>query len=226
MGQMAAAITHELNQPLTAVNSYLSGIARLLSATDNLPSVTDGLAKAREQNARAGDIVRRLRDLVVKRETNRRIENINQILDQTLGLALVDAKVRGVRTTVLLAPDLKPVLVDKIQIGQVIINVVRNAIEAMEGAADRSLAISTTVGPDLGWIEVKIADSGPGLSPQIKERLFQPFVTTKAAGMGIGLSICRDIIDTHGGTLVAEPNEPNGTVFVIRLPVADTTESV
>jgi len=222
MGQMAAAITHELNQPLSAVNSYLSGVARLLSGTDNPPSVAEGLSKAREQTTRAGEIVRRLRDLAAKRETDRRIENINEIVEQTLGLALVDVKVRGVKTRVLLSPDLNPVLVDKIQIGQVILNIARNAVEAMESTAERSLTISTTPDPYSHGIEVRIADTGLGLSPEIKERLFQPFVTTKDKGMGLGLSICRNIIDSHGGSLSAEPNDPNGTVFLIRLPNGDS----
>ncbi|MGP0090304.1 MAG: PAS domain S-box protein [Xanthobacteraceae bacterium] len=226
MGQMAAAITHELNQPLGAVNNYLSGLARLLSATDTAASVTDGLCKAREQTTRAGEIVRRMRDLAVKGETARQVEDINDVLEHTLRLALIDAKVRGVKTRIMLAPSPNPVLVDKIQIGQVILNIIRNAIEAMEGAAERSLTISTATDPDSRGIEMRIADTGPGLSPQIKERLFQPFVTTKDKGMGIGLSICHGIIDGHGGSLSAEPNEPSGTIFVIRLPGSDTAEAV
>jgi two-component system, LuxR family, sensor kinase FixL len=226
MGQMAAAIAHELNQPLSAVNSYLSGIARLISETDDPAHIADALGKAREQNTRAGEIVRRLRDLVVKRDTNRRIESINEIVEQTLGLALVDAKLRGVKTRVLLAPDLRLVLVDKIQIGQVVLNIVRNAIEAMEGSLECNLTISTATDPDLNWVAVKIADTGPGLSSKIKERLFHPFVTTKDKGMGIGLSICHDIVESHGGSLAAESNEPNGTIFVIRLPSGDTAETV
>lgn len=226
LGQMAAAISHELNQPLTAVDNYLSGLTRLLSTTDVDPSVTDALNKARQQNQRSGEIARQLRDLAGKRETTRRLESINEILEETLGLALVDAKVRGVRTAVLLAPDLGPVFVDKIQISQVIINIIRNAIEAMDGAVERNLTISTGASPDRHGIEIRIADTGPGLSPQIKERLFQPFVTTKDNGMGLGLSICHDIIDSHGGSLSAELNDPQGTIFLIRLPDADTPISV
>ena len=123
--------------------------------------------------------------------------------------------------SVVVAPDLKPVLVDRIQIAQVVINIVRNAIEAMEGAHERSLAISVTADSNSNGIEMRIADTGPGLSPLVKERMFQPFITTKDRGMGLGLSICRDIVDGHGGSLSAEPNKPNGTIFVIRLPSAD-----
>jgi len=226
MGQMAAAITHELNQPLGAVNNYLSGLTRLLSATDTPANVTDGLCKAREQTTRAGEIVRRMRDLAVRGETARQVEDINDVLEQTLSLALIDAKVRGVKTRILLAPDPNPVLVDKVQIGQVILNIIRNAIEAMEGTGERSLTISTAIDPDSHGIEIRIADTGSGLSPQIQDRLFQPFVTTKDKGMGLGLAICHGIIDSHGGRLSAEPNEPNGTIFVIRLPGSGAAEAV
>jgi two-component system, LuxR family, sensor kinase FixL len=226
MGQMAAAISHELNQPLTAVNNYLSGLAQLLSTTDVPTSIADAVRKAREQNKRAGQVVSGLRDLVLKRETTRRIESINDILEQTLGLALVDAKVRGVKARVLVAPDLKPVLVDKIQIGQVVINIVRNAIEAMEGTSECKLTISAATDPNSDGIEMRIADTGPGLSPLMRDQMFRPFVTTKDKGMGLGLSICRDIVDSHGGSLSAEPNKPNGTIFVIRLPSADNENAV
>jgi two-component system sensor kinase FixL len=225
MGQMATAITHELIQPLSAVSNYLSGVVRRLSATDFPASLLDALNEARKQNQRAGEIVRRMRDLAVKRESNRRAENINDIVEQTLGLALVDAGLRGVKTTLLLAPGLDPVLVDKIQISQVILNIVRNAIEAMDGIAERGLTISTAIDPGGQGIEMRIADTGPGLPSQVKERLFQPFVTTKIDGMGIGLSICRDIIDSHDGGLSARPNEPNGTIFLIRLPAVEVAKA-
>jgi two-component system sensor kinase FixL len=224
MGQMAAAISHELNQPLAAVDNYLSGLVRLLETIDVPASIGDAIRKAREQNRRAGQVVNRLRDLMLKRETARRAEPINDVLEQALGLALVDAKVRGVKTSVLVAPHLKPVLVDKIQIGQVIINIVRNAIEAMESAHERSLAISVAADSNTDGIEMRIADTGSGLSLLVKDQMFRPFVTTKDKGMGMGLSICRDIVHSHGGTLSAEPNKPNGTIFVIRLPSADSTK--
>jgi two-component system sensor kinase FixL len=163
---------------------------------------------------------------MLKRETARRAEPINDVLEQALGLALVDAKVRGVKTSVLVASHLKPVLVDKIQIGQVIINIVRNAIEAMESAHERSLAISVATDSNTDGIEMRIADTGPGLSPLVKDQMFRPFVTTKDKGMGMGLSICRDIVDSHGGTISVEPNRPNGTIFVIRLPSADSTKVI
>lgn len=163
MGQMAAAITHELNQPLGAVDSYLSGLARLLSATDTAPSVADGLSKAREQTTRAGEIARRMHDLAVTGETARQVEDINDVLEHTLRLALIDVKIRGITTRIMLAPVPTPVLVNRVQFGQVILNIIRNAIEAMAGAAERSLTISTATDPDSHAIEIRIADTGPGL---------------------------------------------------------------
>ena len=157
---------------------------------------------------------------MLKRETARQRENIDGLLQQTLGLALIDAKLRGVKTSVVVAPDLKQVLVDRNQIGQVIINIVRNALEAMLDSDERVLAISVADDPHSDAIEMRISDTGPGLSPLVAERLFQPFVTTKDKGMGLGLSICRDIVDSHGGTLSVEPNKPKGAIFVIRLPIA------
>ena len=220
MGQMTAAIAHELNQPLAAISNYLSGIDRLFSQTGPPENITNALAAARAQTTRAGEIIRRLRDFTIRKETARRLENINEIVEHTLRLALVDAKLREIEIRIALATDLSPVLVDKIQISQVVHNLVRNALEAMEGSTERVLTISTTLDPTLQLIRLGIADSGPGLPPEVKNRLFQPFVTTKEKGMGIGLSICYGIIESHGGSLSAEPNKPTGTIFCIHLPAA------
>jgi two-component system, LuxR family, sensor kinase FixL len=215
VGKMAAAISHELNQPLAAVDNYLSGIIRLLPTTEVQPIIVDAIRKAREQNKRAGEVIRRLRELMLRRETTRHLENVKDILEQILGFALVDVKIRGIKTKVFVAPDLQPVRVDKIQISQVVINIVRNAIEAMEVSNERSLTISVAMDSNSNSVEIRIADTGPGLSPLIKEQMFQPFVTTKAKGMGLGLSICRDIVQSHGGCLSAESNKPTGAIFVI-----------
>jgi two-component system sensor kinase FixL len=179
MGQMAAAITHELNQPLSAINNYLAGIARLLSDFAAPQNVAIALDKAREQTSRASEIMRRLRDLVVKRESALRVENLDELVEQILKLALVDASVRGVTTRVQLTPGVKKVLADKIQIGQVVLNIARNAIEAMEEhSSERILTISTGTDDLSQEVVVRISDTGPGLAPEVKAHLFQPFVTT------------------------------------------------
>jgi len=165
--------------------------------------------------------MRRLRDFAVRRESDLRVENIDEIVEQILKLALVDAAVRGVTARVQFAPGVKSILADKIQIGQVILNIARNAIEAMEEHfSERTLTISTGIDDLSQEVVVRISDTGPGLAPEVKARLFQPFVTTKDNGMGIGLSICHGIVQSHGGMLSVEPNDPNGTTFVIRLPKA------
>ena len=165
--------------------------------------------------------MRRLRDFAVRRESDLRVENIDEIVEQILKLALVDAAVRGVTARVQFAPGVKSILADKIQIGQVILNIARNAIEAMEEHfSERTLTISTGIDDLSQEVVVRISDTGPGLAPEVKARLFQPFVTTKDKGMGLGLSICYGIVQSHGGMLSVEPNEPSGTTFIIRLPKA------
>ena len=153
-----------------------------------------------------------MRDFVARGETERRVESIQKLIEEASALALVGAKELGVRVRFKFESTLDLVLADRVQIQQVMLNLLRNAIEAMSGSPRRELLISTElVGEDM--VEVKVADTGPGISPEIASRLFQPFVTTKSQGMGIGLSISRSIIESHGGQISAEPNVGGGTVF-------------
>lgn len=222
MGEMASSIAHELNQPLSAITNYVNGSATLL-ALDNpeLPRVRDALNRAAEQALRAGDIIKRLREFVAKGETDHHsLENPATMIEEAAALALVGAKEQGVRVTVRCNRDLHPIVVDKVQVQQVALNLIRNAVEAMDGSDPRELTI-TVRAKDRDMAVFSIADSGPGLQPEVAERLFQPFVTTKANGMGVGLSICRTIIEAHGGRIWAEPNEGGGTVFSFTLPFAE-----
>jgi two-component system sensor kinase FixL len=168
--------------------------------------------KAAEQSVRAGQIIRRLRDFVARGESERRVESVTKLVEEASALALVGAKDSGVRVRFRFDPNVDTVLGDKVQIQQVILNLMRNAIEAMEQSERRELTLSTEPGED-GTIIVKVADTGPGIAPEIASQLFQPFVTTKVHGMGVGLSISRTIIEAHGGRLSAEPNPGGGTVF-------------
>jgi two-component system sensor kinase FixL len=163
-------------------------------------------------------VIRHLRQFVRKGEADRRDHSLNKLVEEALGLALVGARQSGVRVALYLDPYLPSVLVDNVQIQQVMLNLVRNAVEAMQAVETRELSITTRALPD-GIAEVLIADSGPGIPPEIAERLFQPFVTTKASGMGLGLSICRDIIESHHGQLSAAPNPSGGAVFRMILPL-------
>jgi two-component system, LuxR family, sensor kinase FixL len=218
MGEMASTLAHELNQPLTAVASYLNGCRRLLAATESVQNLMlrDAIDRAAEQALRAGHIIRRMRQFVARGESERQIENLAQLIEEASALALVGIKEAGVRVSFVFDPRATFVLADKIQIQQVILNLVRNAIEAMQETTRRELTIATVEQPD-GMAEISIADTGPGIAPEIALQLFQPFVTTKTQGMGVGLSISRTIVEAHGGRLWAEPNPSGGTIFGLTL---------
>jgi len=220
MGQMASAIAHEVNQPLTAATNYL-GAGQLLLARDNRPATDRARGvfdKAAEQVERATQLVRRLREFGRKGESERRPEPIGKLIDEAAALALIGARDSGIKVQLRMAPQLPDVSVDRIQIQQVVVNLIRNAVEAMESER-RELTVSAAPNGE-GGIAIRVADTGPGLAPEVAERLFQPFLTTKPQGMGIGLSICRSIIEEHGGELRAEPNPGGGTVFAFSLPTA------
>jgi two-component system sensor kinase FixL len=178
--------------------------------------VRDAMDKAAEQSLRAGQIIRRLRDFVSRGESERRVESTQKLIEEASALALVGAKEHGVRVRFNFDPAIDLVLADKVQIQQVILNLMRNAIEAMDQSERRELVISTRpVGDSMA--EISVADTGPGISPEIAEQLFQPFVTTKAHGMGVGLSISRTIVEAHGGQIATEPNPGGGTIFRLSL---------
>jgi two-component system sensor kinase FixL len=218
VGHMAAALAHELNQPLTAISNYVSGIRRLLATTAN-QQVNEALARAAEQTERAGDVVQRLRDFVVKGESRKQLMDVNQLVEESLRLGLVGSKSLGIKVETRLGQNLTPALIDRVQIGQVILNIVRNALEAMQDSANRRLVLTTRTLPKGNGVEIAISDTGPGISPEIAHKLFQPFVTTKPSGMGIGLSVCRDIVEAHDGAILAAANEEGGTTFRIVLPL-------
>jgi two-component system sensor kinase FixL len=222
MGQMASALAHELNQPLTAASNWIVAARRLLKTQvpSAPPNISEFMDKAIDQAGRAGEIIRRLRSFIERGETERRGEDINKVIEEASALAMVGAKESGVRATFDFAAGLSPVWIDKVQVQQVIVNLVRNAIEAMGQSPVRQLMISTRETND-EMVEVSIADSGPGLPPEIAARLFQPFTTSKELGMGLGLSISRSIIDNMGGRLRAEPNPDGGLVFRFTLPILD-----
>jgi|SRR5579871_5054132 len=221
MGQMTAAIAHELNQPLTAVLNYINAARRTAGGLQDTQGqrVLELIDKAAHQTSRAGQIIRQLRDFVEKREAARNIVGMNTVVEEAIALAAIGSADANVKTTLELAAGLPPVLIDKIQVQQVVINLVRNSVEAMQQVAKRELTIKTLRDPD-GAVEVRISDTGPGLPPQVASRLFHPFVTTKEKGMGIGLSICASIIEAHGGRIWATPREGEGTVFHFCLPAA------
>ena len=221
MGEMASSLAHELNQPLSAIASYMKGSVTLLETPDpDLAKLRGALDRAGDQALRAGDIIKRLREFVAKGETEHTLEDPARLMEEASALALVGVKDQDVRVDLRLARDIGRVIVDKIQIQQVALNLIRNAIDAMVDAPRRQLEIRVR-GDDLRTIRISVADTGPGLDPEVRERLFQPFVTTKVTGMGVGLSICRTIVEAHGGRIWAEDNKGGGAVFSFTLPRAE-----
>ncbi|HZP09618.1 PAS domain S-box protein [Methyloceanibacter sp.] len=226
MGEMASTLAHEINQPLSAVSNYLQGCVRLLKSVDhpNADKIRDALAETTKQTLRAGHIIRQLREFVARGETERRAENVSKLIEEASALALVGAKEEGVKTMFHYATHTDMVLVEKVQIQQVLLNLIRNAIEAMQGFERKELVVSTSP-VDNGMIEIRVSDTGHGVSEEIADRLFQPFVTTKPAGMGVGLSISKRIIEAHGGQIWAEANPGGGTVFRFTLPAVTSEDS-
>ena len=214
LGQMVSALAHEVNQPLTAIANYVSA-ARRLSSAGNHQGSEQALVRVAEQSDRAQQIIRRLRDLVRKGETERQVESLPKTIGEASALALIGAG-KGVKLDIRVADDAAEAVIDKIQIQQVLLNLMRNAVEAMADSVRRELAISTVRVGDM--VEIRVADTGPGLPEQVRARLFQPFVTTKPNGMGVGLSVCRTIVEAHGGQLLAEDADSGGAVFRLTVP--------
>ncbi len=214
MGEMASALAHELNQPLSAIANYMKGSRRLLeSSTDERSALLrDAMDKAGDQALRAGQIIRRLRDFVARGESERRVESVKKLIEEASALALVGAKDQGVRVRFQFDPAVDLVLADKVQIQQVLLNLLRNAVDAMESSQKRELVISTALG-DGDMIVLSVSDTGSGIAPEMATQLFQPFVTNKRHGMGVGLSISRTIVEAHGGQIDVEPNPAGGTTF-------------
>lgn len=222
IGQMAAALAHELNQPLAAIASYMGGGRRILIsdrfADDQKQKLIGMMDQANAQSLRAGEIIRRMRDLVRSGETEKSIENARAVFCDAAHLAVLAAKHDGVAVEQDFA-ECGEVLVDKIQIEQVVLNLVRNAIEAMAATPTKILQLRLAAFP--GVVEMAISDTGAGLSDTLRTRLFSPFSSTKTAGMGIGLSVCREIVEAHGGKIWAEANAEAGTTFRFTVPLIE-----
>ncbi len=221
MGEMASALAHELNQPLSAISNYMKGSRRLLAgSTDpNTVKIESAMERAAEQALRAGQIIRRLRDFVARGESEKRVESLAKLIEEAGALGLTGAREQGVVLRFNLDPAHDLVLVDRVQIQQVLVNLFRNALEAMANSDKKELSAGNArVADDM--VEVTVSDTGSGLPEQVKAKLFQTFFTTKETGMGVGLSISRSIIEAHGGRMWAETNSAGGATFRFTLPLA------
>lgn len=226
LGEMASTLAHELNQPLTAVTSYLNGARRLLDGgkAESLPMVRGAIDSAADQALRAGQIIKRLREFVARGESDRRSEDLQKLIEEASALALVGAKETGVHVSFSFDVLARMVMVDKIQIQQVVLNLMRNALEAMQDVERRELTVATRLSA-AGMVEISVTDTGSGIAPEIAAKLFQPFMTTKRHGMGVGLSISRTIVEAHGGKLWAESNPEGGTIFRLTLRLVSAEEA-
>lgn len=225
MGTMASSLAHELNQPLTAIANYVEGARDLLDnpTPDILETVREVLDDAARESVRAGQIVRGLRDFIGRGTAERRAESLPRLINQANALALIGAREMGIDVDLALDPQAETVFVAGVQVQQVLVNLIRNAAEAMESSDRRRLSIRTQrLSKEL--VQVSVTDSGQGFAPESLDRLFEPFFSTKGEGMGLGLSICRTIVESLGGSIWAE-QAAGGMTFNFTLLSADTEDS-
>jgi two-component system sensor histidine kinase DctS len=220
MGEMASTLAHELNQPLSAIASYTTGCINRLDAGD-LPrgELREALGKLAAQAQRAGRVIRRVYDFVRRSEPKRAPCDVNAVVDDAVGLIEADARKQGVRIVQELATELPPVLADRVMLEQVLLNLMRNGMDAMQAteADRRQLVVSTALAE--GSVLVGVADHGGGIPQEVSAHLFEPFYSTKPEGMGMGLNICRSIIEFHKGRMWVDANPGGGTLFRFTLPL-------
>ncbi len=215
VGTMASALAHELNQPLTAVANYLEASRDLLESPspETRDILREALSEAATQAVRAGEIVRKLRSYVSRGEVDARPIQLEPVLADAIALSKTSRERADIPVTIKRDAGVSRVMADPIQIQQVVINLIRNAMDAMSGLENARIEIRAMPAEDSGYVTIEVCDNGPGLSPEMKESLFKPFATTKAHGMGLGLSICQTIVEAHGGTIRAVSSPQGGTCF-------------
>lgn len=226
MGEMGSTLAHEINQPLTAIASYLKGCGLILDRMEGAEIATLRLAvdEAAEEALRAGEVIRQLREFVARGESEHRVEQLQRLIEEASALGLVGAKEKGIQVEFDFPSDDFQVIVNRVQIQQVLINLLRNAVEAMHGIQDRFLTIRAGAVQDGTMVQISVKDTGSGIAPEVLSKLFTPFTTTKKSGMGVGLSICRTIVESHGGKIWADSIPGEGTTFHFTLRSVDLEE--
>ncbi len=237
VGEMASLLSHELNQPLAAISGYATGTLNLLKSQLALPAGWQGdadpvsdievaMRRIAEQAERAGKVIKSVHDFVRRRDNERELVGPRALLDAIMPLVSLQARKLGVRVETRLRQGLPDVLCDRTMVEQVLLNLARNAMQAMDQASVAAPSLLIEVRrvaghstPGKSWLEFSVVDVGPGITEQVRKKLFTPFFTTKAEGMGLGLSLCRTVVEQHGGFLAFEPNRPRGTIFRFTLPV-------
>ena len=220
MGEMAAGIAHEINQPLTAISNYARACQRFAaSVPPSMEDLQDCMNEIANETQRAAEIIRELRNLVRSKFEDRSARDLNDIVRQTRPLILADARVHQASVHFDTTEGLPPVLVEAVQIQQLLLNLTRNALEAVETSADggREIHIATSA-TEAGDVELSVMDNGPGIDPKVEQEMFEPFVSTKPSGTGLGLAISRTIAQNHGGQLLVRPGASGGACFALRLP--------
>jgi two-component system sensor kinase FixL len=225
LGEMVSGIAHEVNQPLAAISNYANACRRMLDAGQTTPTeLMDILAKISRQAERAGQVIRSLRAMVRQREHERALLELNPLVEEVAELAQIDLRGSAPRLELELAPGLPRFLGDGVQVQQVLMNLIRNATEAMkESGLGEEVRVVTRQSVD-GMVEFCVSDQGPGIAPGVEARLFEPFLTTKSQGMGLGLSICKSIVQAHGGDLTYRRPDEGGAQFLARFPAVPEEE--
>jgi two-component system sensor kinase FixL len=226
-GEMAAGLAHELSQPLTAITAYARGCLRLLAGSAPEPALLhEGITEVVQQADRAGDVLDRLREFIRGGGYHRGVTEVKPLIDAAISLTRTEAVQQEVEIEARIEPGLPAVLADRIQIEQVLLNLLRNAMDAMKAANTerRSIVVEARHKGDHA-VGISVADSGPGVAPEVTDRIFEPFVTTKPLGMGMGLSISHSIVDAHGGSLRMAPSVPSGAIFFFDLPTDEMEAS-
>jgi signal transduction histidine kinase len=224
MSELVASLSHEINQPLGAILSNLGGIARLLAQGNPEPAMAlEAVNNAIEDTKRTAEIVRRIRFMFKRHVEHKTAIGIGGLIGEVVKLTAGEASVRKIAVQLDVSPAGQRVVGDPIQLQQCMLNLVMNAFDAITEAKSAPRDVAITVAPEkIGWVGVSVRDSGTGIDPAVAKRLFEPFVTTKSEGMGLGLLVTRSIVESHGGRIWASPNPDQGTTFTFTLPVAET----